>query len=170
MGDNYGDNRVHRNMMRMEFDSISNNESLARMAVASFILPLNPTLDEINDVKTAVSEAVTNSIIHGYEKFKGTVFLKCERRDDLIIVTIKDNGVGIENVEKAMEPLYTTKPFEGRAGMGFMFMDVFMDDLDVQSSKGYGTTVTMKKRIGRRGQNERSECGDIGTDHECSKG
>lgn len=140
------------NRMKMIFESNSENEALARMVAATFIMPLDPTLEEINDVKTAVSEAVTNAIIHGYEDTKGNVHMECEMRNDILVITIKDKGKGIENVEQAMEPMYTTKPEKGRSGMGFMFMSIFMDSLKVQSAKGMGTTVTMTKKIGRQWQ------------------
>jgi stage II sporulation protein AB (anti-sigma F factor) len=156
--------RPLNNNMRMEFDSVSENVALARMAVSGFILPFDPTMDEINDIKTAVSEAVTNAIIHGYEKFKGTVCLKCELKNDLLVVTVKDNGKGIENVEKAMEPMFTTKTEEDRAGMGFMFMNVFMDSLNVQSAPGFGTTVIMTKKMGITKQDVRCECGNTETE------
>lgn len=136
------------NKMKIEFESNSENEALARMVVSSFIMPLDPTVEEMNDVKTAVSEAVTNAIIHGYENSKGIVHMECELRNNIIIITVTDQGRGIENVEQAMEPMYTSKPDESRAGMGFVFMDIFMDSLKVQSSRGLGTVVTMTKRIG----------------------
>lgn len=145
-------NKIKTNRMRMDFESNSENEALARMAVATFIMPLDPTLEELNDIKTAVSEAVTNAIIHGYENTNGQVHMECEIRNDTLIITVSDNGKGIENVEQAMEPMYTTKPEMGRSGMGFVFMDIFMDSLRVQSSKGLGTTVTMIKKIGRQWQ------------------
>ncbi len=135
------------NEIYMEFDAISTNEAFARVAVAAFITPLNPTLEEIADVKTAVSEAVTNAIIHGYEEAEGKIVLHCILRDDLLHIEIQDMGKGIENVEKAMEPLYTTKPELDRSGMGFSFMEAFMDDLQVQSKPGEGTIVTMKKKM-----------------------
>lgn len=144
--------KIRNNKMGIEFDSNSENESLARLAVAAFIMPLDPTLEEMNDIKTAVSEAVTNAIIHGYENSKGTVHMDCELRNNNLIITVEDKGRGIENVEQAMEPMYTTKPEMGRSGMGFVFMDIFMDSLKVQSSKGLGTTVTMTKKIGRQWQ------------------
>lgn len=145
-------NKAKTNRMRMEFESHSENEALARMAVASFVMPLDPTIEELNDIKTAVSEAVTNAIIHGYENTKGQVHMECQIRNDTLIITVTDSGKGIENVEQAMEPMYTTKPEMGRSGMGFVFMDIFMDSLKVQSSKGLGTTVTMIKKIGRQWQ------------------
>ena len=152
------------NEMRLEFDAISVNEGFARLAVAAFITPLNPTLEELSDIKTAVSEAVTNAIIHGYEnlqgygkygdvqpayieKHPGKVFIRCVLEDDLLLIEIKDKGKGIEDIEKAMEPLYTTKPEYNRSGMGFAFMESFMDDLEVISEPGRGTVVRMIKKV-----------------------
>ena len=129
------------------FDSSSENESFARMVVAAFIARLDPTLEELADVKTAVSEAVTNAIIHGYENKEGKIKLNCRIEENLFSMEVCDTGVGIENIEKAMEPLYTTKLELERSGMGFAFMEAFMDDLDVVSDPGRGTTVRMKKKI-----------------------
>ena len=129
------------------FDSCSENESLARTVVAAFVTRLDPTLEEMADVKTAVSEAVTNSIIHGYEGRKGKITIHSRIEGNIIWIEISDNGVGIPDVTKAMEPLYTTKPEMDRSGMGFAFMEAFMDDLDVFSEEGKGTTVRMKKTI-----------------------
>ena len=136
------------NHMQIEFDAISENEQLARLAVAAFITPLNPTLEEMADVKTAFSEAVTNAIIHGYEQSKGMVFIRCTLRGDLLEVEVEDKGHGIPDVELAMEPMYTTKPEADRSGMGFSFMEAFMDELEVSSIVGSGTTVFMKKKLG----------------------
>ena len=136
------------NWMQMAFEALSENESLARMAVASFILSLNPTVEEMADVKTAVSEAVTNAILHGYEEEKGTVYLRCRLNGDLLEVEIEDKGRGIADIEQAMEPMYTTKPDKDRSGMGFSFMEAFMDELEVSSIPGMGTTVMMKKKLG----------------------
>ena len=136
------------NWMQMTFEALSENESLARMAVASFILSLNPTVEELADVKTAVSEAVTNAILHGYEEGRGTVYLRCRLTGDLLEVEIEDKGKGIGDIEQAMEPLFTTKPDKDRSGMGFSFMEAFMDDLEVNSVPGMGTTVKMKKKLG----------------------
>ncbi len=140
------------NEMRMEFDAISENEGFARVAVAAFITPLDPTLEEVADVKTAVSEAVTNAIIHGYagrQKDKPCkVELSCRLNGNALHIEIRDQGCGIEDVEKAMEPLYTTLPDENRSGMGFSFMEAFMDDLEVESAPGEGTLVRMKKKLG----------------------
>lgn len=129
------------------FDSCSENESFARMVVTAFITRLDPTLEELADVKTAVSEAVTNAIIHGYDNGEGKIELHCQIKDNVFSMEIIDQGVGIDNVEKAMEPLYTTRPELERSGMGFAFMEAFMDDLDVTSEPGQGTTVSMKKKI-----------------------
>ena len=140
--------RKIKNWMQLEISAISENEQLARIAVASFITPLNPTLEEMADVKTAVSEAVTNAIIHGYEEQEGTVYIRCRLDGDLLEVEVEDKGKGIEDIEQAMEPMYTTKPEGNRSGMGFSFMEAFMDELEVTSIPGDGTTVFMKKRLG----------------------
>ena len=137
------------NHMQIEFDAISENEQLARLAVAAFITPLNPTLEEMADVKTAISEAVTNAIIHGYEQSKGKVFIRCTLRGDLLEVEVEDKGHGIPDVELAMEPMYTTKPEADRSGMGFSFMEAFMDEISVESRLGEGTVVKMQKEIGK---------------------
>ncbi len=139
------------NKMKMEFRAVSVNESLARMTVAAFMTPLNPTLEEISDVKTAVSEAVTNAVIHGYgeeDESEEMVVMECFIEKDVLHITISDEGVGIENIDKAMEPLFTTKPEQERSGMGFSFMEAFMDDLEVESTPGKGTRVHMVKKIG----------------------
>ena len=140
--------RKMKNWMQMEISAISENEQLARIAVASFITPLNPTLEEMEDVKTAVSEAVTNAIIHGYEEKAGTVYIRCRLEGDLLEVEVEDKGKGIEDIEQAMEPMYTTKPEGNRSGMGFSFMEAFMDELEVVSIPGDGTTILMKKKLG----------------------
>lgn len=145
------DMKTVTNDMRIEFAAMSNNESFARMAVSAFITPLNPTLEELSDVKTAVSEAVTNAVIHGYENRNDRndkVRMNCVLRGDVLEVEIVDQGVGIDDVPKAMEPLYTTKPELDRSGMGFAFMEAFMDDLEVHSKAGCGTSVKMCKKIG----------------------
>ena len=134
----------------MSFPSKSSNEAFARAAVASFVLQLDPTLDELSDIKTAVSEAVTNCIVHGYRDMIGKVYITAEIRDDhSLLVKVRDTGVGIENVELAMQPLYTTGG-EERAGLGFAVMQSFMDSLKVKSTVGKGTTITMQKRISVR--------------------
>lgn len=140
--------RKIKNWMQMEFQAISENEQLARIVVASFITPLNPTLEEMADVKTAVSEAVTNAIIHGYEEKEGLIYLRCRLSGDLLEVEIEDKGKGIDNIDQAMEPMFTTKPDRDRSGMGFSFMEAFMDELEVTSIPGAGTIVTMKKKLG----------------------
>ena len=131
----------------MEFDAISENEGLARVCVAAFATRLDPTLEEIDDVKTAVSEAVTNSVIHGYDEKGGIIVLEAEIKERELLVRVTDYGKGIEDVKKAMEPLYTTKPEMDRSGMGFAFMEAFMDELEVISEQDKGTTVRMKKTI-----------------------
>ena len=124
------------NEMQIIFDSYSSNESFARVAVAAFMTSLNPTVEEVADVKTAVSEAVTNAVIHGYE-------CRVEK------IEVEDHGKGIEDVTKAMEPLFTTRPELDRSGMGFSFMTAFMDQVEVSSEPGKGTIVKMKKTIGK---------------------
>ena len=136
------------NQMQLVFDAVSENEQLARLAVAAFITPLNPTLEEMADVKTAISEAVTNAIIHGYEEESGLVYIRCRLKGDLLEVEIEDKGKGIVDIEQAMEPMYTTKPEKDRSGMGFSFMEAFMDELEVTSILGAGTTIFMKKKLG----------------------
>ncbi|NLJ89782.1 MAG: anti-sigma F factor [Clostridiales bacterium] len=139
------------NEMKIEFDSKSINESFARTVVASFVAQLDPTIEEINDVKTAVSEAVTNAIIHGYNNQDGKVIISCKIKDREVFIEVKDRGVGIEDIGKAMEPLYTTRPEIERSGMGFSFMEAFMDKLIVESELGKGTTVKMSKKFEKRG-------------------
>lgn len=136
------------NSMKVEFLAKSQNESFARVAVAAFISQLDPTIEELTDVKTAVSEAVTNAIIHGYEN-NGTGVVKIEAQLDerMVIITIEDNGVGIENVNEAREPLYTSRPDLERSGMGFTVMETFMNSLEVYSKKGQGTKIVMKKNL-----------------------
>ncbi len=165
-----------KNEMEIIFDAVSDNESFARVAVAAFIAHLNPTVEEMADIKTAVSEAVTNSIIHGYENLggyrkdcvpsqteesdlscpealrrkihPGKVRVHCVLEDGLLHIEISDEGKGIQDVERAMEPLFTTKSELERSGMGFAFMEAFMDDLEVKSTVGVGTTVRMAKKVG----------------------
>ena len=141
---------MQENNVDVIFDAISENESFARVVAAAFVTRLDPTLEEISDIKTAVSEAVTNSIVHGYEGKGGKVYMTLSLEDREIIIKIKDEGVGIENVHKAMEPLYTTRPDLERSGMGFAFMEAFMDSLSVESTPGQGTKVVMEKVIGRQ--------------------
>ena len=137
------------NEMKLEFDSRPCNESFARVAVAAFMTQLNPTLEEVADVKTALSEAVTNAIVHGYENRVEKIYIECRVQDRVLQVKVTDFGIGMEDVELAMQPLYTTKPDEERSGMGFAFMEAFMVELSVESAPGKGTTVRMEKRIGR---------------------
>lgn len=137
------------NEMKLEFDSRSSNEAFARVTVASFMTQLNPTLEEVSDVKTAVSEAVTNAIIHGYENHVNKVRIYAGIEGRTLHLEISDRGVGIPDVKKAMEPLYTTRPELERSGMGFSFMEAFMDEVQVESEPGKGTIVRMKKIIGR---------------------
>lgn len=137
------------NEITLVFDSRPVNEGLARITAASFCTQLNPTLEEVADLKTAVSEAVTNCIIHGYEGEIHKIRMDLRRSENEIQVDIRDEGVGIPDVQKAMEPMYTTKPEKDRSGMGFTFMEAFMDEVTVESEVGKGTTVHMKKIIGR---------------------
>ena len=141
-------NELYENEMKLEFVSKSNNEAFARIAVAAFVSQLDPTIEELADIKTAVSEAVTNCIVHGYEGGKGKIYINVNITGNTAEVIVKDNGIGIENIEKAMEPLYTTKPEQERSGMGFSFMEAFMDELEVSSARNKGTTVIMRKKIG----------------------
>lgn len=136
------------NEMNVEFDSIAKNESFARVIVASFITSTNPTLEEVSDIKTAVSEAVTNAIIHGYENKQGKIRIRTVVKDRSVYIEVIDRGVGIRDIKQAMEPLFTTKPEEERSGMGFSFMEAFMDRLEVESEMGKGTVVKMWKEIG----------------------
>ena len=135
------------NKMRLVFDGISENESFARMAVAAFAVQLNPTMNELADIKTAVSEGVTNAIVHGYEGKGGDGEIRADITGNLLHIEIIDEGIGIENVSLAMEPFYTTRADEERSGMGFSVMESFMDKLDVASAPGEGTRLTMLKRI-----------------------
>ena len=136
---------MFHNRMKVEFLAKSENESFARVSVASFIAQLDPTLEEINDVKTAVSEAVTNSIIHGYDNDEnGIVSIETIIKNKEVIITVEDNGQGIEDIEEAREPLYTSKPELERSGMGFTVMETFMNSIEVFSEFGKGTKVVMK--------------------------
>ncbi|MGN0400761.1 MAG: anti-sigma F factor [Acetatifactor sp.] len=150
-----------KNEMEIIFDAVSDNEGFARVAVTAFVARLNPTLEELADIKTAVSEAVTNSIIHGYGNLQnfntpqgrqavyhgGKVRVSCLLEEDMLHIEVSDSGIGIEDVEQAMEPLFTTKPELERSGMGFAFMEAFMDELEVESEPGKGTVVRMKKKL-----------------------
>lgn len=142
-------NAAKTNHISLSFDAISENEAFARMTAAMFMAQLNPTLDDVEDVKTAVSEAVTNAIIHGYEEKEGMVEIHCVLLDRLLHIEIKDNGKGIPDVEKAKQPFYTTKPECERSGMGVAFMEAFMDSVKVESELHIGTRITMEKEIGK---------------------
>ena len=148
MNNNNSKSGVMEDTLELIIDSKSENESFARVAVAAFCTRLDPTLEEITDIKTAVSEAVTNCIVHGYEGGKGKIYINVNITGNTAEVIVKDSGVGIENIEKAMEPMYTTKPEQERSGMGFSFMEAFMDELEVSSARNKGTTVIMRKKIG----------------------
>ena len=138
-----------RKEMKMEFTSQSENEGFARVAVGAFIAGLNPTVDELADIKTAVSEAVTNAIIHGYDQKDGRIWITCQVVEQDVEICVIDNGRGIADIDKAREPLFTTRPELERSGMGFTFMEAFMDEVWVASGVGQGTRVTMKKKIGK---------------------
>lgn len=133
---------------RMEMESISENEEFARVVTAVFMSRMNPTLEEIDDVKTAVSEAVTNAVIHGYQGGGGIIYLEAQAEENTLTIKIRDHGVGIRDVKRAMEPMYTTDRTGERSGMGFSFMEAFMDEVTVESEPDHGTEVIMKKNIG----------------------
>ena len=136
-----------KNHMKLEFASKSSNESFARVVVAAFASQLDPTLEELSDIKTAVSEAVTNSIIHGYEYGEGIIIIEARINNGQIEIIISDNGMGIMDIDRAREPFYTSKPDMERSGMGFTVMETFMDSLKIESNKGKGTSVKMSKRF-----------------------
>ena len=140
------------NEMETSFLSVAENEAFARVVIAAFAVQLSPTMTEIADVKTAVSEAVTNAIVHGYEGMRGTVTMKARIDGQLLSIEIADRGKGIPNVQQAMEPFYTTHPEQERSGMGFAVMQTFMDEVEVHSVPGSGTIVILRKRIGTPGQ------------------
>lgn len=145
-------NKNIKNKIKLKFPAISQNEMLSRMVVSSFASQLNPLVDDISDIKTAVSEAVTNAIVHGYKDKKGDVELECRIYEERILyICIKDKGCGIEDIDKAREPLFTTGADEERAGLGFSIMESFMDKLYVKSRVGKGTTVVMVKRLKEKG-------------------
>lgn len=144
--------KTPENKMSLEFFGKSANEGFARAAVAAFAAQLDPTLEELADIKTAVSEAVTNAIIHGYDASFGMVHIHCEICGNLFSVTVSDQGRGIENLAQAMQPLYTGSPDAERSGMGFTVMETFMDSLEAESEPGVGTTVRMTKTIGKSKQ------------------
>lgn len=134
-------------VLRMEIESLSRNEEFARVVVSVFMARMNPTLEELDDVKTAVSEAVTNAVIHGYQGNGGIIYLEVEILKQELTVTVRDTGIGIPNISQAMEPMFTTDPEGERSGMGFSFMEAFMDEVRVESEPDKGTVVTMKKKI-----------------------
>ena len=142
---------MDKNRLVVEFGSDARNESVARVVVAAMMTRINPTLCEVEDVKTAVSEAVTNAVIHGYRGGQGTIYLEltADLEERILTVAVKDRGVGIADVKQAMEPMFTTDPEGERSGMGFSFMEAFMDQVEVESQPNHGTLVTMKKFIGR---------------------
>ena len=152
------------NEMKLEFISKSSNEAFARVAVAAFAAQLDPTIEELADIKTAVSEAVTNSIIHGYEDKQGIIKIVCKLKENEIIIEISDTGKGIEDIEAAKEPLYTTKPNLERSGMGFTIMESFMDSMEIESIVGLGTKVTMSKKIKEKEEKTEDEFGMLVND------
>ena len=133
--------------MEVSFKALSINEGFARICVAGFCVQLNPSIDEINDIKTAVSEAVTNCVVHAYPNQNGVIFLRCEIDGESIKIVVRDNGVGISDKDRAREPFFTTKPSEERSGMGFAVMESFMDKVEVEKNEKGGTTVTMYKQV-----------------------
>ncbi|KAA9026187.1 anti-sigma F factor [Niallia endozanthoxylica] len=137
-----------KNMMQLQFSALSQNESFARVTVASFVAQLDPTMDELTEIKTVVSEAVTNAIIHGYESdSNGIVYISVSLEDGYVELSIKDEGIGIPDVEEARQPLFTTKPELERSGMGFTIMENFMDDITVKSQPGKGTEIRLRKHL-----------------------
>lgn len=138
---------MHNNYVYIRIPSLSTNESFARSAVAAFCASLNPTIEEISDIKTAVSEAVTNAIIHGYDNKLGDIVIECRIKGQVVEIIIEDYGCGIPNVDKAREPLFTSKPELERSGMGFTVMETFMDELVVLSEKDVGTKIILRKKI-----------------------
>lgn len=145
------------NEMELQFISKSTNEAFARITVAAFASQLDPTIEELADIKTAVSEAVTNCIIHGYDNKQGIIKINAKLQENEIIIKISDNGKGIENIDVAKEPLYTTKPNLERSGMGFTIMESFMDSMKVESIVGLGTKITLTKTIKKEEDTEESK-------------
>lgn len=139
----------YENEMTIQFKAISENEAFARIVAATFVSQLNPTVSDITDIKTAVSEAVTNAIIHGYENKEGVVTLFCGYIEDKVSIIVTDKGKGIKDIEQARQPLYTSKPELERSGMGFTVMETFMDDMTVESVEGVGTKITMTKIVNK---------------------
>ena len=144
-----------KNYMKLEILSVSENEPFARNTVAAFCLTLNPTLDELSDIKTAVSEAVTNCIVHAYKGTEGTITIECETEGNALHIKIADSGKGIDDVARALEPFYTTLSDEERSGIGFTIMQTFMSDFQIQSQRGTGTTVRMSKYFARQDGTEK---------------
>ncbi|MEH7883075.1 anti-sigma F factor [Bacillus sp. JJ1609] len=139
-----------KNEMNLQFSALSQNESFARVTVAAFIAQLDPTLDELTEIKTVVSEAVTNSIIHGYENdANGMVYISVLLQEGTVEMLIKDEGIGIPDIDEAMQPLYTSKPELERSGMGFTIMENFMDEVQVRSEPGFGTEIRLKKHLSK---------------------
>lgn len=144
---------IKKNEMHLNFLAVSDNEAFARTAVAAFVANLNPTIEELADIRTSVSEAVTNAIIHGYgNDGNGIVYMDCTIENMTVEIKVRDEGSGIEDVELAMQPFYTSMPNLERSGMGFAVMEAFMDAVQVKSEVGHGTTVTMKKNIAKENQ------------------
>lgn len=141
--------KLRENHLHIAFDAKSENEGLARMVAAAFVAQMNPTLEQLEDVKTAVSEAVTNAIVHGYDDESCQVEMVCEQKESTLTVTVIDHGVGIADVAQAMQPFFSTKAAQERSGMGFAFMEAFMDEVHVDSAPGRGTIVSMIKYIER---------------------
>ena len=148
---------VFDNEMKLEFISKSSNEAFARIAVAAFASQLDPTIEELADIKTAVSEAVTNCIIHGYDNKQGIIKITAKLKENKIKIEISDKGKGIENIDVAKEPLYTTKPNLERSGMGFTIMESFMDKVEIESIVGLGTKITMSKVIKPKEESDEEE-------------
>lgn len=155
---------------RMEMESLSENEEFARVVMAVFMSRMNPTLEQVDDVKTAVSEAVTNAVIHGYRNREGIIVLAGEIQGTWLTVTVEDQGTGIRDVKRAMEPMYTTDRTGERSGMGFSFMEAFMDQVQVESEPGKGTVVRMRKEIRQgSGRGEEEETGEAEEIHGAGK-
>ena len=143
-------NMQEKNMIEISFLSLSRNQAFARVSVAAFVSQLDPTLEELSDIKTAVSEAVTNAMIHGYENQAGLVKMTCSYNKQDVIIEVSDEGLGIKNIEKARQPLYTSKPELERSGMGFTVMESFMDRVEINSEINKGTTIIMRKKINKQ--------------------
>lgn len=138
---------MYKNNMKIEFPNNSDNERFARTVAAAFVLELDPTMDQISEIKTAISEAVTNAIIHGYDNSEGMVIMEGSIYDDTVEFIVSDNGVGIPDIRRAREPLFTGKPEMERSGMGFTIMETFMDSVEVESEVGKGTRIIMSKQL-----------------------